>query len=228
MFRLHAPPIVVTQNEHARLAAALARRWGNDDFDRPALDFESFVHGVFVHDWHYGLVDELPLDDLGGPWGPAEEATWRTITARAAEIRFADPVADVVAKMHTRRLLEGDDDAESADIAARLDRAIAARLPETGCERAVFEWADRITRFCDIVAYDFFRRQHIDRPIPVCARVGSMAETPLEFTVGIGRRISVDPWPFSMPSFTGVLTAYERSVYPDELRPVPLRYVVEP
>ena len=50
MFKSRTREIVFTQYEHGRLAGTVARAWGNDTFDRPALDFDAqffgFVAGV--------------------------------------------------------------------------------------------------------------------------------------------------------------------------------------
>src|SRR5207249_1188152 len=62
MFRSQRRDVVFPQAEHAELAGDLALAWGNDEFDRPALPFDSFVRGVALHDRGYG---ELDTDEIG-------------------------------------------------------------------------------------------------------------------------------------------------------------------
>ena len=64
MFKSKTRPLVLPQSEHARLAGLLAYHWGNADFDRPALDFASFVKGVAEHDRGYGVYDNAPIDGV--------------------------------------------------------------------------------------------------------------------------------------------------------------------
>jgi hypothetical protein len=52
MFKSKVRPIAIPQYEHGRLTGTLAAMWGNDDIDRPVIDFASFVRGVALHDWH--------------------------------------------------------------------------------------------------------------------------------------------------------------------------------
>jgi hypothetical protein len=63
MFRSKNQPSVIPQYEHGRMAGILASHWGNDSFDRPAIDFERWVAGVAFHDWHYGVLDNLPIGE---------------------------------------------------------------------------------------------------------------------------------------------------------------------
>ena len=90
--------MIIPQYEHGRLAGMLAHHWGNARFERPLLNFASFVQGVALHDWHYPWNDNLPI--IG-----AEEADWLAMTRRGMVLRLADPISDIVAKLHLRRLL---------------------------------------------------------------------------------------------------------------------------
>ena len=100
MFKSKVRPIVISQYEHGRLAGTLAAMWGNDDFDKPVIDFTSFVWGVTLHDWHYGVVDNVPI-------GEANEADWLAMVRKGVDHWFDDPITDIVTKLHMRRLLAG-------------------------------------------------------------------------------------------------------------------------
>jgi hypothetical protein len=38
--------------------------WGNADFVRPSVPFDSFVMGIGLHDRAYGPLDNLPIGEL--------------------------------------------------------------------------------------------------------------------------------------------------------------------
>ena len=219
MFRSKARPIVIPQYEHGRLAGTLAQHWGNDHFDRPALNFASFVAGVALHDWHYGFGDNLPI--VG-----AEEAEWIAMTRRGLALRLADPISDVVAKLHLRRLCSYNPTAERVALMAEFDEVVKARLPETGHSRAEFEWADKITRLCDNVAFHFSFEIEQELTAKVCQRVGDEEETAVAYHVQSPGQIIVDPWPFAIPAFSGTIIGYQAEGYPDLLEPVVVPFAV--
>ena len=142
MFKSKVRPIIIPQYEHGRLAGTLAAMWGNNDFDRPVIDFESFVRGVALHDWHYGVIDNSPI-------GEANEADWLAMVRKGVEYWFDDPMADIVAKLHLKRLLSGRNTSETEILINRIELRITERLPQTRFSRQQFEWADIITCFCD-------------------------------------------------------------------------------
>jgi hypothetical protein len=219
MFRSKARPIIITQYEHGRLAGTLASLWGNEQFDRPALDFPAFVEGAALHDWGYGLVDDVPIRE-------ASEVDWLAVVRNGIANRFDDPTTDVVAKLHLRRLLSLNPSPEREGLIGQIDEQVDQRLPETGRTRAEFEWGDKITRFCDNVAFDFSFERPVIRKYPVSPRVGSDSETAVSYRLRPGGELLVDPWPFSVPLITGTLLGFWREGYPDSLKPLVVPYRV--
>jgi hypothetical protein len=205
--------MVIPQSEHGRLAGTLASLWGNEHFNRPEMDFAAFVQGVALHDWAYGLVDNLPI-------GGMSEAEWLELTEKGVANRFDHPVTDIVAKLHLRRLLSGRDSPDRRELIGRIDARIAERLPETGTPLELFERVDRITRFCDQLAFDFSFEKPGRDSIQVFTCRGSNLETAVSYQIGSGGEVWVDPWPFSATSISGILIGYQQEGFPEELRPV--------
>jgi hypothetical protein len=54
MFISKQRPIAIPQWEHQKLAGTLALLWGNAEFERPLVPFESFLTGIGLHDRAYG------------------------------------------------------------------------------------------------------------------------------------------------------------------------------
>jgi hypothetical protein len=217
MFKSKIRPINISQYEHGRLAGRLAAQWGNEQFERPTLDFAAFVAGVALHDWGYGVLDDVPILE-------ASEEAWLAVVSKGIANRFDDATTDIVAKLHIRRLLTLNPSPEREGLIEQIDHLVADRLPETGRTRAAFEWADKITRFCDNVAFDFSFEAPVNRRYPLSPRVGSDSETAVSYQLGQEGDVLVDPWPFSTPVIAGHLIGFRRDGYPDLLRPVLVPY----
>ncbi|MCA9911303.1 MAG: DUF3891 family protein, partial [Anaerolineae bacterium] len=167
MFKSQKRPIVVPQAEHARFAGILASLWGNADFDRPALDFQSFIKGVTFHDRGYGQLDYYPL-------GEVDRETWLSIQRRGILLSADDAISNVVSLLHIKRLLQNSGTAQPTDdLVALADEQIAASIGKSGLAREAFEWADKITQWCDDVAFDFSFEANVHRSPQVYARTDS-------------------------------------------------------
>jgi len=219
VFNSKIRPVVITQYEHGRLAGILAQHWGNENFDRPAVNFASFVQGVALHDWHFGFYDNLPI--IG-----ADEADWLAVTRHGIELRFDDPVTDIVAKLHLRRLLSFQQTAERQAMMTQIDEYVSSRLPETGHSRAEFDWADKITRFCDYAAFHFSFEAPVERPLMISRQVDDAQETTIIYEIKDGGEIMVDPWPFALPFISGSIIGFQAESYPDVLQPLVLTFHV--
>jgi hypothetical protein len=101
MFRSTERPVVYSQAEHARLAAVIAQAWGNAEYSRPPLPLDSFVRGVLLHDRGYGELDNDPIGEVGNE-------RWLEIMRRGFAAEDGDPVVDLVAMLHIRRLVRGE------------------------------------------------------------------------------------------------------------------------
>ncbi|MDX1474119.1 MAG: DUF3891 family protein [Reinekea sp.] len=217
MFKSEARPINIPQYEHGRLAGIFALLWGNENFDKPAIDFASFVQGVALHDWHYGPVDNLPIRE-------ASEGEWLTMVRKGVEQWFANPTTDIVTKLHLKRLLSGRESPEISELVSQLELRLAERLPQTSFTREHFEWADRITAFCDDLAFDFSFEKPVEETLLLPTKIHSSEETPITYIIRPNGEIWVVPWPFSQPSFSGIIVGYERPGYPEKLKPKVIPY----
>lgn len=227
MFRSHRRAVVYSQYEHARLAGALAERWGNARFPRPALPFDAFVAGVALHDFGYGVLDEHPIGEM--------DRTERLATLAAlVEARLADPVAEALALHHARRLIADND----AALTERCEARIVDLLARTGIDRAAYEAADRITDLCDSIAFHFcFEHEHAGRVrVPASAGAadrsrrrdgdepsveasGADGTRAIDWTVDAEGRVTLSPWPLAVPSLDVLVVAFEARGYPETLVP---------
>jgi hypothetical protein len=211
MFRSRSRDVVFPQAEHARLAGAIARAWGNDRFPRPPFPFDSFVAGVALHDRGYGELDD---DPIGGGMPPAR---WVEIQLAGAEPRGDDPVVDLVAAMHILRLMTPPESDEERAARERVGSIVprlrdAARVTEADAEEA-----DRITQVCDTVAFDFPWEE------PASGVVNGIA-----YELDGEGTIALDPWPLAVPRLPGFVFAYRAGRYPSQLEPVLVPFDVQP
>jgi hypothetical protein len=223
MFQSRVRPVIITQHEHSRLAGICASYWGNGVFDRPDLDFPAFVRGVTLHDWHYGLLDNLPI--IGAP-----ETDWLNITRHGVEYRFDNPTVDIVTRLHLKRLLRLGEQITSSRQALidAIESRISTRLGETNITRDQYEWADKITRFCDQLAFDFSFEAPLTDSLAVYNQVNRLEETNLTYKIMGGGEIRVQPWPFATKSFGGLLVGFKSHGYPEHLDPVVIPFHCAP
>jgi hypothetical protein len=215
MFKSKIRPINITQYEHGRLAGAFAAAWGNAAFAKPAIDRDAFVQGVALHDWHYGLADNLPIGEIS-------TTDWLVAVQQGAALRFTNPVTDVVTRLHLKRLISQFESPVLVDLGDQLEAQIIERVSQTQFSRDQFEQADSITRFCDMVAFDFSFEQAGSRTFPVYA--GGSTPVPVTYTVTPPGEIIVTPWPFDRSVLSGIIIGYERDGYPDRLQPIIVPY----
>lgn len=206
MIKSKLRPVVVPQLEHSRLSGTLASLWGNPGFDPPAIDRQSFIAGVSFHDRGYGPLDPFDLLEI-----PA--ATWFEITRRGFYASCSDPVADLVTKLHLKRLVG------NRAFAAELDQVIQAQLRDHGFSPEQFERADRITDLCDRIALKFCLEESATGHVAVFSKDSSPGETKVSFTLQNGT-IGVEPWPFSVEKYSTFVIGYAQAGYPETLDPV--------
>jgi hypothetical protein len=196
MFRSVRRDVVFPQAEHAELAAELALAWGNDAFPRPHVAFDSFVRGVALHDRGYG---ELDTDEIGGV--PRER--WLEIQRAGFGVRDDDPVVDLVASLHIRRLVrEGPVHDEMTEaLPALLERADVA--PEDAAA------ADEVTHLCDRISFDVCCEERADGAVEIAGRRVS-------YRYDGERSVRVEPWPFGPRTLDLLLVGFRGATYPQQ------------
>ena len=220
MFKSWTRPIIYTQYEHGRLAGTVARAWGSDSFDRPALDFDAFVAGVTLHDWGYGILDNLPI-------GAAPEDAWLEVIRNNVEKRFSHPTTDIIVKLHLRRLLSLHVSPEREALIAQIDELIDGRLGESKAPLETYQRADKITQLCDMISFAFCFESPGRYTYEVFNRQDSAETTDITYEIRPGGEVLVDPWPFSVPIISGVAYALEHQGYPETLNPLVVPFHIQ-
>lgn len=218
MFKSKQRPIAIPQWEHQKLAGTLALLWGNADFERPPVSFESFLTGIGLHDRAYGPMDNLPIGEL-----PEQE--WLALTRRGFAMTWADPVADVIAKVHLQRLTSYGSAPARQAMAAEMAQEISAQIQRHGLDVAIFKRIDRITNLCDRIAFDFCFEAPAEGEVRIFPRHDRDEEVTIRYHTA-GSTIQVDPWPFALDTHAGYLVGYQLENYPTVLEPAMLPYQV--
>jgi len=222
VFKSKKRALAIPQSEHARMAGILASLWGNDLFDRPAMDFQSFIKGVTFHDRGYGPLDYDPI-------GEVAPERWLEIQRKGITQEVDDAVANVIALLHMKRLVDrSGSEAPYDELVALAERHIAESVEKSGLPREAFEWADKITNWCDDVAFDFSMETHYHEAGNVCTRIDSPDTVAIEYDLAPDGVIAVRPWPFSVPSYSGFIIGYEIEGYPERLEPVLMPFFLTP
>jgi hypothetical protein len=220
MFKSKTRSIIIPQYEHGRLAGIFASLWGNQDFERPVVNFDSFVQGVTFHDWHYGVIDNLAI-------GESTEEDWLEIVEKGIAYWFDDPITDIIVKLHIRRLLNSQVSIARDSMIDQIEHRIAVRLPQTSFAREQFERIDRITKFCDQMAFDFCFETPMRTSLPVFADEKASKETNIAYEIKPGGQIEISPWPFLGKAFNGFVIGYHQQGYPEILKPEMIHFHCE-
>ncbi|HEY7692022.1 MAG TPA: DUF3891 family protein [Gaiellaceae bacterium] len=220
MFRSSRRAVVFPQAEHARFSAALAALWGNERFERPALDFDAFVRGVALHDRGYG---ELDADGIG----EVSSERWLEIQRRSFEPRGEDPVVDLVVAMHVHRLLSKPWNPALAVSDPELEASLPALRAAAGVGEDEAGAADAITDLCDRIAFDVCVEERSEWDFSIAPGVGA---DPVEvaFAFDGAGTVTLDPWPLGVPWARPVLCGFAADGYPDRHAPVVEPILVRP
>lgn len=227
MFASRSRPIVYPQMEHGRLAGDLARLWGNTDFLAPPIPRSTLVLGVGLHDRGYGALDDDPLLDLSEP-------RWLEITRRGFYADSGDAAADLITRLHLRRLVSYDLTPARGALLAEMDAAIARHATDHGLDLTLYRRLDALTRLCDSVAFAFCFEEPAQGEVNVSRDWQDAPPAAIRFAVTPARhegetaRITLAPWPLSLPRSEGYVIAYRSAGYPDRLNPVVVPYAVAP
>ncbi len=210
--------MVFPQREHAVLSATIASAW--DDATWPIrLPREPFVRGVARHDRGY---DDHDADEIGR----VSRERWLAIQEQGFAPTRADPVVDLVVALHVRRLVSYGDDAGSRRVLGAMDAALPALVRGAGVSAEDAAAADRITRLCDRISFDFCLEEPGSGDVEVIGADGSPVR--ISYAVdGLGS-ITLDPWPLDRPALAGTVLAYAAEGYPEVLESVPTPFAVEP
>jgi len=220
LFNSKIREIVIPQAEHAKLSGILANSWGNEEIDKPALDFDSFVEGVTHHDMAYGDNDNFPLGELS-------LEHWTDLTLKGTKVRFENPVVDIVTKLHLKRLLGDDNVKKRKEILNNIEQRIEERLLLTNNSIEEFLWADRITNFCDWVSFNFCLEHDFEDKVEMYTCRNSKVKIKIAFQTNPAGEITVHPWPFSVDEINGHITAFEKEGYPKILKPKMKGYFIK-
>ncbi len=125
---------------------------------------------------------------------------WADLTLKGTEIRFDNPVVDIVTKLHLKRLLGDDNVKKREEILKNIEQSIAESLLRTKNSLEEFLWADKITNFCDWVSFNFCLENDFVDKVQVYSRRNSSLKTDLTFHTNPAGEITVNPWPFSEES----------------------------
>jgi hypothetical protein len=217
MFRSKTRDLIIPQMEHSRLAGTIAALWGNDNFDKPAFDFVSFVAGVTLHDHGHGYFD---MDDIGA-MSPEEELD---SMRRLVDHHLDDPIVETVANFHILRLLHLDN--VWHQLIEECEHQIAAGITETQISRERYEWANRITWLCDLASFGFCFEEPMQAEVEVSPRTDQGDTVLVGYRIEREGKVVIDPWPLRVDRYEGFILGYEAAGYPDKLKPVMVHYIL--
>jgi len=226
MFKSSSRDLIVPQSEHARLAGLMAFHWGNQNFAKSNLPFESFVKGVAFHDRGYPRLDNFPINGM-------PENEWLKILKQGAELDYSDLEANVIILMQIRRVALYNRTPEREKFANEITLKIDKLIAQSFYLEEDFLFADQITAFCDSVSYQFCFEQSSKLELELRAKpedkeASKIKVSKIKVQFEKNGLVKISPWPFSIKNLSGYLNAYASSTYPDKLDPSILSFSISP
>ena len=221
MFKSKSRDIVVPQSEHARLAGLMAFHWGNREFEKTSLPFESFVKGVAFHDRGYPRLDTYPINEM-------EEEQWLDILKHGASLDFTDNVANIIILQQIKRVALYSETPQRKSFAEEIETRVEELISQSKFSKNDFLFADQITAFCDSVSYKFCFEELCSLELAVQGKQAQSCTTNVSIDFQNAGVIKISPWPFKEAKLSGYLNAYKKESYPEQLDPAILTFEISP
>ena len=177
--------------------------------------------GVEQHDRCFGYLDGLSIGNI-------PDDIWISVEREKGIVaNLPDPVANLVILFHIKRLTLHHDTAERKLFAEEIEALITEQIALHDFDRATLERADRITAFCDGLAFDFCFEDLVTRSVLIYPNNGGDTQIGVEYRISQGGVVEVDPWPFWVEAITGYIIGYQAEGYPKEMTPLIVPYTVQ-
>lgn len=220
MFLSTIRPILFPQTEHLKLAGALAFLWSNAQFELPPVAHLSMVAGMALHDRAYGCLDDMPIPS-------PDTARWLALTRRGFFMPCADPLADLITRLHLLRLVSSGDTPAHRALADEMRAVIAQQAAQHHLNLALLHQIDRMNDFCDRVSFDFCREKPVEGQLEVVSNY-TRAETRLVRYRIEGSEITLDPWPLRVSAYEGYIIGYAQEGYPEHTDGIVVPFSIHP
>lgn len=212
--------VVYPQSEHVKLAVVIAEHWGNDEFSKPPVPFESFTKAVARHDDGYGHYD---TSGVGLQTEDAIERIWRRCTSQ----NLNDHFAEIIIKRHFMRLASKHSTfSRLVALHTELEQELAGLYKQHELDPHMFDVTDTTMNVCDAIAFSVCFEEAATRQLNVYADASD--ENPLNMTYSVDENhtICIDPYPLSEALITGTIIAYDQKEYPKVLLPNEIHYQI--
>jgi hypothetical protein len=210
--------ILVTQNDHAKLAGVLAAHWGNEEFEAP-VPYQSVVRAAMFHDFGWSRYETQPFFDEASGKTPSYRQV-RNDRPQLEALQWGldwvagiDPYAGFLVSKHRTGLWQG-----RYGVIANPPAIERGTLPpdiqqfikenerrqesyERGTDAEELKINYRLLQTWDYLSLHFCTERtpgdFVIEPVP--NGYSDESGTRLELARGLGKRITVTPFPFSQP-----------------------------
>jgi len=151
------------------------------------------------------------------------------VTRKGFFMPCSDPVADLITRIHLLRLVSGQHAPARDELAGEMRLIIQQQMAQHALDAALFQQVDRMTAFCDAVAFDFCWGEPASQQLEVVAHyTGAQSSmTMVRYQVS-GSEIQLDPWPLKVRGYTGYLVGYQLEGYPEQADALLVPYTLRP
>jgi len=108
-----------------------------------------------------------------------------------------------------------------------MRNAIQEQIEQHGLNAGLFPQIDRMTKFCDFVAFDFCFEKPAAGQVEVFTRYANAETKVVRYRIE-GSEIILDPWPLQIASYSGYLVGYQLAGYPERLDGLVIPFRIRP
>lgn len=208
MFTTERSNLVVSQDEHAKVANYLAVRYGNDTFNLPPLNLKSFFYAIRYHDRGFGFQDTFPILEM------STQNRVSVLEKGFYEETF-DPISDLLIMNHIIRLGEdGPQNTEFIEMLVKMKQKKDQYQKAHNLDPVKFTIADRPFDFLDSVSFNLCFLQPHSETIMIIPNQNKPEPIPVSIDVNDKHECLIKPWPFKTRSVHGIIIAHEKDGYP--------------
>lgn len=220
MFVSKRNSVVYPQSEHLKLATVVANHWGNDEFAKPPVPFESFIKAVSSHDSGYGHYDTSTI-------GEQNEDGIVRLWSRCTDQKLNDPYAEIIIKRHFMRLTSiYPSFPKLVAFHDQLENEVSDLYKKHELDKHIFDVTDTIMNVCDAIAFSFCREETATRELKIYTDTNEDNMVTLSYSIDQNHTIRIDPYPLDEALITGAITAYDQKEYPKVLLPNEVSYQI--
>lgn len=220
--------LVIPQAYHAGMTADIVKHWGNHSFPHPPHHSQLIEAAESHHFGAFGLYDMINIADRLGP----EELAKLFVAEVSTDT--TNPNTRIMILHHNLRVMtpmlkKTSPENPLLSVYTAIEAMYDEQLARSTITPEELRYVDGVMCVADKISFDFCAQKQTPRSVSIGSYGQQEQPVALNYQILPDRNIHVYPWPFQNPKISGILTAFPKNGYPQNLlerRRIP--YTVSP